>query len=487
METGTSGLAHGPRTFIRGLDFVVTVDPLDRVIRDATLVIEGDRLVAVGPAEEVVRSHVPGPADAVIEGRGLGATPGFVDTHVHLSETLTRAGVPDHLGTRDWVFHWIMPFYGRLTTEDERVAVALGAVEMLRSGTTCFLDMGAVNDPRSTVPVLAGMGIRGVTGRHAADVRPAVEPAGWSDAMMDHHFFPDARSALEELEACVRELDGAGDGRIRCWVNIQGKEPCSAELHIGARELAERLGVGTTYHIASTIEEARSLKQRVGTTPIARIAALGGLGANLVLAHAVAATDEEVALLAAHDTKVAFCPGTSLKLAKGATRIGKYPEMMEAGVTVSLGTDGVSASGNLDLKRQMYLVAGLFKDARMDPQAIGAVRAVRMATIDGARALGMQDEIGSLEPGKKADLVLFDLDHVEWVPYRDPAQALVWSASSGSIAQTWVGGRQVFVDGAVTTVTDESDLRREARERADRLVGMKAIKGADRTHRPVYP
>jgi cytosine/adenosine deaminase-related metal-dependent hydrolase len=318
-------------------------------------------------------------------------------------------------------------------------------------------------------------------------VRPAVEPAGWSDAMMDHHFFPDARSAVEELEACVRELDGAGDGRIRCWVNIPGKEPCSAELHIGARELAERLGVGTTYHIASTIEEARSLKQRVGTTPIARIAALGGLGANLVLAHAVAATDEEVALLAAHDTKVAFCPGTSLKLAKGATRIGKYPEMMEAGVTVSLGTDGVSASGNLDLKRQMYLVAGLFKDARMDPQAIGAVRAVRMATIDGARALGMQDEIGSLEPGKKADLVLFDLDHVEWVPYRDPAQALVWSASSGSIAQTWVGGRQVFVDGAVTTVTDESDLRREARERADRLVGMKAIKGADRTHRPVYP
>ena len=139
---------------------------------------------------------------------------------------------------------------------------------------------------------------------------------------------------------------------------------------------------------------------------------------------------------------MAFCPGTSLKLAKGATRIGKYPEMLRAGVTVGLGTDGVSASGNLDLKRQMYLVAGLFKDARMDPEAVGAARALRMATFDGARALGMEGEIGSLEPGKKADFVLFDLDHVEWTPYRDPLQALVWSASSpASGRRGWTGVR----------------------------------------------
>jgi 5-methylthioadenosine/S-adenosylhomocysteine deaminase len=462
--------AAGGRTFLQGLDFAVTVDPADRVIHDATLVVEGQRLLAVGPAPEVRRALRPGPGDVVVDGTRLGATPGFVDTHVHLSETLTRASFPDRLGTRAWVFHWVMPWYGQLTTEDERVGVTLGALELLRSGTTCFLDMGALIDPRATVPELARTGIRGVTGRHAADIRPAATPAGWSPAMMDRHFFPDARAALEELEACVRDLDGTAGGRIRCWVNIQGKEPCSAELHVGARELAERLGVGTTYHVASTLEEARLVERRHGRTPIARLAALGGLGPNLVLAHAVAASDEEVALLAEHDTKVAFCPGTSLKLAKGATRIGKYPEMLAAGVTVGLGTDGVSASGNLDLKRQMYLAAGLFKDARMDPEAVGAARALRMATIDGARALGMADEIGSLEPGKRADLVLFDLDHVEWVPYRDPVQALVWSASSASIRQTWVDGRPVLVDGTVTTVPDEAELRAEARARADRLV-----------------
>ena len=461
---------RGRRIFVEGLDFALTVDSDDRVIRDATLVVEGDRFLAVGPAGEVARSLRPEPTDVTMDGAGLGAAPGFIDTHVHLSETLSRASFPDCLGTRAWVFHWVMPFYGQLTEEDERLSVILGAIEMLRSGTTCFLDMGALRDPRVTVPALSEIGIRGITGRHAADVRPPTVPRGWSDEMMDRHFFPDAATALEELEACVRELNGAGDGRIGCWVNIQGKEPCSAELHVGARELAEQFGVGTTYHIASTVEEARSAQQRYGKTPVARIAALDGLGSNLVLAHATAVAEDEIALLAHHDTKVAFCPGASLKLAKGATAVGKYPEMMEADVTVGLGTDGVSAAGSLDLKRQMYLAAGLFKDCRRDPTSVGAEDALRMATIDGARALGMESEIGSLEPGKKADFVLFDLDHVEWVAYQDPVQALVWSASSASICQTWVGGRALFREGVVTTAPDESELRDEARERAARLI-----------------
>ncbi|MGH2964414.1 MAG: amidohydrolase family protein [Solirubrobacterales bacterium] len=463
-------MSHHGRTFVEGLEFVLTVDSGNRMIRDATLVVEGDRLLAVGPASEVARSLEPEPTDVTVDGSRLGATPGFIDTHVHLSETLSRASFPDCLGTRAWVFHWVMPFYGQLTEEDERLSVILGAIEMLRSGTTCFLDMGALRDPRATVPALSELGIRGVTGRHAADVRPAAVPRGWSDEMMDRHFFPDAATALEELEACVRELNGAGDGRIGCWVNIQGKEPCSAELHVGARELAERLGVGTTYHIASTVEEARSTERRYGKTPVARIAALEGLGSNLVLAHATAVAEDEIALLAQYDTKVAFCPGTALKLAKGATRVGKYPEMMDAEVTVGLGTDGVSASGNLDLKRQMYLAAGLFKDSRRDPASVDAQGALRMATIEGARALGMDNEVGSLERGKKADFVLFDLDHPEWVTYQDPLQALVWSATSASIHQTWVGGRALFREGIVTTAPDELELRQEARERAIRLV-----------------
>jgi cytosine/adenosine deaminase-related metal-dependent hydrolase len=297
--------------------------------------------------------------------------------------------------------------------------------------------------------------------------------------MVEHHFFPSARVALQELEACVRDLDGYGEGRIGCWVSIQGKEPCSPELHVGARDLAERLGVGTTYHIASSAKEARISEEKYGLTPIARMERLGALGSNLVLAHAVAVTDEEIEILGRHDSKVAFCPGTSLKLAKGATAIGRYPEMIDAGLTVGLGTDGVSASGNLNLMRQMYLAAGLFKDARMDPSLLGARRALRMATIEGARALGLDQDIGSLTPGKQADFVVFDLDHPEWVPHQDPIQALVWSATSASILETWVAGRALFKDGSITTIDDEAMLRRDALARAKALLRRAGLGRAD--------
>lgn len=459
---------------IEHLQFAMTVDKDDQVVRDAALLIQGDRILDIGTTVHVRDRLGATSPDRIINGSRLGAMPGLIDTHVHLSETLSRAVFPDVLATRAWVFHWAKPYYAHVNEEDEQVSVLLGTAEMLRSGTTCFLDMGAQNDAGLTAKAAAQIGIRGIVGRHAADRRPAEIPDGWSKEMMDHHFFPNHHAALEALEESVHQWNDYANGRIRCWVNIEGKEPCSLELHVGARELAERLGVGTTYHIATSIEEAQVSQRKYGKWPITRIAENNGLGSNLVLAHAVAVTDEEVNLLARSGTAVAFCPSTSLKLAKGATAIGKYPEMISAGVTVSLGTDGVSASGNLNMHRQAYLVAGLFKDARLDATLIGARQAIRMATIDGAKALGWAEEIGSLEAGKKADFVLFDLDHHEWTPYSDPLQALVWSASPASIAQTWVAGEPIFQNGKIQTL-DESSLRVEARRRASEIVARAGL------------
>lgn len=457
------------RTLIEHLDFACTVNTSDEVIKDAAVLIEDQWIADIGTTVELQDRHQRNSLDRIIDGTLTGICPGFVDTHVHLSETLSRAAFPDHLDTRTWVFHWAKPFYAHVNEDDEYVSVLLGATEMLRSGTTCFLDMGAQNDPGVTVRAIEKVGMRGITGRHAADNPPEKLPKGWSEEMVAHHFFPDTQTALRELENCVRRWDRSAGGRIRCWVNIEGKEPCSLDLHVGARALAEKLGVGTTYHIATSIEEAEVCQRKHDCWPVTRIANAGGLGANLVIAHGSAVSDDEVELLARHGTRVAFCPGTSLKLGKGATRIGKYPEMIDAGVTVGLGTDGVSASGNLNLMRQMYAVAGLFKDARNDPTAIGARQALRMATIDGAKALDWDKEIGSLEVGKRADFILFDLDHIEWTPYTDPLQALVWSATSASINQTWVDGQVLYRDGQVQTI-DESSLKREARQRAAAIV-----------------
>ena len=473
------------RTLIEHLQFALTVDEGNSVLRDAAILVDGDRISDIDTTERVLERLGDAPVDRRIDGSSYGIIPGLIDTHVHLSETLSRAVFPDVLATRAWVFHWAKPFYAHVHESDEHTSVTLGVTEMIRSGTTCFLDMGAQNDAGVTARAAGAAGIRGIVGRHAADRRPEQAPPGWSEEMMDHHFFPNHEVALDALKDAVTTWNGYADGRVRCWVNIEGKEPCSLELHVGARRLAEDLGVGTTYHIASSIEESRVSQKKYGQWPVGRIAENGGLGGNLVLAHAVAVTDAEVEMMSVHGTSVAFCPSTSLKLAKGATAIGKYPEMIQAGVSVGLGTDGVSAAGNLNLHRQVHLVAGLFKDARMDPLLVGAQKALRMATIDGATALGWADEIGSLEVGKKADFVLFDLEHHEWTPYSDPLQALVWSASAASIAQTWVDGKQLFANGTVLTV-NEGSLRAEARERAAEIVRRAGLDSSVPTTTTLY-
>jgi len=453
------------RILLEHLEFLLTVDRDDAVIRDAAVVLDNDRIVDLGPTSQVASRHRRADFSEILDGRRRGMIPGFVDAHVHLSETLSRGVFPDDLDTRTWVFHWAKPFYAHVSPEDEGVSALLSCAEMIRCGTTCLLDMGAQNDPAETVQAMAKIGIRGITGRHAADNPPASPPAGWSAEMMRHHFFDSTERALKVLEETVGQWNNFARGRIRCWVNIEGKEPCTLALHVGARELAARLGVGTTYHLATSIEEAHISEKRYGCWPIERVAEAGGLGSNLVIAHGVAVNDRELRLLSEHHTKVAFCPGTSLKLAKGAAAFGRYPEMLSSGITVGLGTDGVSASGNLNLFRQMYVAAGLFKDARHNAALVGARRALRMATIDGARALLWDHEIGSIEVGKKADFVLFDLNHFEWVPYADPVQTLVWSASPASIAETWVGGVPLFRSGKILGV-DEEALAIEARMRA---------------------
>ncbi len=476
------------RKLIENLDVLFQLDKDDTILRNSSIVLDGDRIADVGPAAEVARRHDRSSFGAIMDGRQRALCPGFIDAHVHLSETLSRGVFPDNLNTRAWVFNWAKPFYAHIDPEDEYWGTLLGICEMLRSGTTCFLDMGSQFDPAHVVDAIERSGIRGITGRHAADNRPKDIPEGWSEEMMRHHFFDDAQTALAALEDCVRRFNGRAGGRIRCWVNIEGKEPCSLELHVGARALSERLGVGTTYHLATSIEEARVCEKNHGVWPVSRIHAAGGLGSNLVIAHCVAVNDDDLEALSARNVKVAFCPCSSLKLGKGASAIGRYEEMLGKGVTVGLGTDGVSAAGNLNLMRQMHIVSGLFKDAHINPDAVGARKALRMATIEAAGALLWDNEIGSIEVGKQADFILFDTDHIEWTPYHDPLQTLVYSASVNSIAETWVAGRALYKAGRITSL-DEAEIKQKARERAAaavRRAGLVDLQTAASTTTQLY-
>src|SRR6185436_13560210 len=179
-----------------------TVDKANRVLRNASVAIDADRIAELRPGIE--RAGF----DQVIDGRGHGMTPGFIDSHVHLGETLSRAVFPDSLPTRDWVFNWAKPFYAHTDARDELVGSQVAMAEMLRCGTTCFLDMGAHNDVAGIVAAIERSGMRGITGRHACDVRPAKAPAGWSEDMLAHHYFPSAKAALQALERVVKEHHG---------------------------------------------------------------------------------------------------------------------------------------------------------------------------------------------------------------------------------------------------------------------------------------
>jgi 5-methylthioadenosine/S-adenosylhomocysteine deaminase len=460
---------------IENVDYLLAVDAQDSVLEHASIVVENGRITGIGSASEVAARSQGKKFDKTIDGSNTMLMPGLVDAHVHLSEAYSRGLFPDNLSTRPWVFNWAKPFYSAVDEEAERWSVQLACLELIKSGTTCFLDMGSQNDVGITVREAGRSGLRGITGRHAADVKPTQIPPGWKKEMVDHHFFKDADEALAALEACVVQWDKYASGRIRCWVNIEGKEPCSPALHKGSRELAERLGVGTTYHISSSIEEAEVSKRRYGVWPVTRLAQMDALGPNLVLAHVVAATKEEIKLLAEHGTKVAFCPGTSLKIAKGATKIGMYPEMLDAGVTVALGCDGVSAAGALDMTRQLYLAAGLFKDCRMNAEMVPAARAIRMATIDGAAALMWDKEIGSVEVGKRADLIMFDLNQIEWVPCHDPVQTLVYSATGSSVKNSIIDGEVVMESRKVLTL-NEDEIVRQARRLSPVVTSRSGLK-----------
>jgi len=460
---------------ITDIDVVLTVDAENSMVEHASVVVEDGIIEAVGPTTEIDETYHEPDFDRVIDGSDTLLMPGLVDAHFHLSEHLSRGLFPDNLATRPWVFNWAKPYYSAVDEEAEIWSTRMACLEMIKTGTTCFLDMGSQIEPGITVETAAETGIRGITGRHAADVKPDEIPPYWSEEMVEHHFFEDADEALAALEESVREWNNYADGRIRCWANIEGKEPCSPELHRGASELAEELGVGTTYHVASSIEEAEGSEKKYGMWPVERLADIGALGPNVVLAHVVAAKDHEIELLAEHDTKVAFCPGTSFKLAKGAANIGKYPEMLEAGITIPLGCDGTSAAGSADLLKQMHIVAGLFKDARMDPEQIPATKAIRMGTIDGARALLWDDEIGSVEVGKRADLIMFDLKDIEWSPFHRPEQTLVYSANAHNVKHTIVDGELVMEDREVKTM-DEAEVKKQARHHAERIAEESGLK-----------
>jgi cytosine/adenosine deaminase-related metal-dependent hydrolase len=418
---------------------VVTMDAERRIVLDGSVLIDGERIAQVGPAAAV---RPPRPPARIIDGRGRLVIPGFVDTHVHLSEHLARGLVPDEVPVDRYVPDWYAPLYAAISPEEEAAAAQLACLEMLRTGTTTFCEAGTLFDVPAVAAAVEATGMRAIVGRWS-----------WDLARGPGRLAMSTDEALRGTEEVLAAVNGGGTARVRAWPLLIGFGTCSEALIRGAHDLAVRHATGWgMMHFAS-----HPSRKTADTLPLAALEAWGVLGPGTKLAHMVYVDDGDIALLARRDVKVAHCPSAALKHVKGLAAHGRFADMLDAGVSVSLGGDSANGSNHFDMLRLMYLAALVPKDARLDPAVMPPERVLEMATIHGARALGLEREIGSLEPGKRADLVVFDLDRPEWRPLLDPVNTLVYSASGASVRTVLVDGRIVIDDGRVATV-DERDV-----------------------------
>ncbi len=425
----------------------VTMDARRRIIRDAAVAVVGDRIAAIGKMAEVKAAFS---SPQVIDAHDKVVLPGLVNAHLHFYHQLHRGVAPDWLDGHEWSNYVHGKFAPHITPEAERWAALATLIETLRSGATTFLAAGSYN-PSVVMEAIGAVGLRGFEGRRTFD-----------RTILGHTWLvDDTQTCLRENERVLREFaDGRAGGRIRPCVDIVGLGRCSDELLVKSKEMAERYGALLNLHECAFVQQVEEVKSRTGRTPIAHLAHLGVLGSNVVLVHMIHVTDEEIAILKRHDAKVVHCPTTALKLTYGLSRAGRFPEMMEAGVTLAIGSDCGDCSNYNDMIRVMYLAALLFKDARFNAKIMGAETALEMATLAGARALGLENEIGSLEPGKKADIILVSTRRADWVPVHNEIYNLVYSASASSVDTVLVDGRVILDAGRVLTVDEEEVLVR---------------------------
>lgn len=434
---------------------VVTMNPSRHVITDGAVVIVGDRIAAVGKTADLDEWE----AKEIVDGRRFVVVPGLVNTHIHITgEPLTRGYVPDNTPFVENVFEWLVPLYSVHTAADEGLSAQLAAVEMLKTGTTTFLEAGTVHFVDEVVESLTATGIRGCIGKWVWDLPP--EP---------YRYRQTTEQAIENLRKTLEDHRLAADGRLQAWAILIGHTTCSDPLWRAATELAKEYETGMNFHMSPAPTDPAGFLQEFGHRPMVHLAELEVLGRNVCMTHCVHVDDEEISLIAEHQTSVAHCPTTALKVAYGVTQVGKFPEMVDRGINVSIGIDGNNASNYADMYRATYLVAGLFKDARRDPDVFPAEKAFAMATLGGAHSLGMESEIGSIEPGKKADLVLHDTDRPEWRPLLNVVNQLVWSADGRSVHTVFVDGRKV-VDNYRCTTVDEERLYAAAQTAGEAIV-----------------
>lgn len=420
---------------------VITVDPARRVLPHGAVAIDGTDIVAVDTAEAVGAGFT---GREVIDTTGDIVLPGLVNTHGHAPMVLYR-GLADDLALMDWLQRYIFPAEAKTVSPDMvRVGTRLAALEMIESGTTTFTDMYYFEEEIARAARAAGL--RGVLGETVISfpVADAKTPA----------------DALARAEAFIVEFQH--DSLITPAVAPHSAYTLQRETLLACRDLAVKYGVPLLIHLAETKDEVRTIQDSSHLSPTAYLESIGFWSPRVVAAHGVWVDDDDIAILKRRGVGVSHNPESNMKLASGVAPVPKY---LAAGVAVGLGTDGAASNNDLDMFEAMRQAAFLHKLETRDPRAVPATQALEMATMGGARVLGLQDAIGSLEPGKRADVIVVGTNRARQTPLYDPISQLVYATHGDDVKTTIVNGRVLMRDRKVLTL-DEAAVLADARRLA---------------------
>ena len=423
---------------------LLTMDEHDTIVHGDLLVRDG-RIASVGEIGQT--------ADIVIDAAGCAVLPGFVQTHIHLCQTIFR-GAADDLPLLDWLKKRVWPMEAAHDAASVKASARLGVAELIKGGTTCALTMETVNHTEEVFRVVEATGFRATVGKCMMDKGDDVPAA----------LHEQTEASIDESLALLADWHGKANGRIRFCFAPRFALSCSSALLARVAKLAREHNVIVHTHASENKNECALVEGETGLRNVAYLDSLGISGRHVVLTHCVHLDAAEFETLANTQTNVAHCPSSNLKLGSG---IAEITRMLDQGISVSLGADGAACNNRLDMFTEMRTMA-LLQKAMHGPEAMPARQALRIATIEGAKALGLEKEIGSLKLGKRADVVVVNLEALHSTPSSsDPVSALVYSAEASDVQSVVIDGQLVMRDRELLTL-DESSVRKDAnRERVE--------------------
>ncbi|WP_026366267.1 5'-deoxyadenosine deaminase [Salinicoccus albus] len=428
---------------------IITADDNNEIIY-GDLLIENDCITQIAP--QIDAYHV----DQVIEARGKTVIPGFIQTHIHLCQTIFR-GQADDMELLDWLKRRIWPLEAAHDEESNYYSAMLGLGELIQGGTTTIVDMETVHHTDAAFQAIAASGIRALSGKVMMDYGDE------TPLLLQENTDDSVQESVDLLEKW-HDFD---NGRIKYAFSPRFVISCSEALLTQVRDLSAHYGVHIHSHAAESSGEIEIVRNRTGMRNVTYLDYLGLASERLILAHCIWLDDEEKSIIKDRRVKVSHAPGSNLKLASG---IADVPEMMNQGAKVSLGADGAPCNNNLNMLNEMRLAAGIHKPAH-GAAAMNAQTVFRMATIEGAKAIGMEDEIGSLEVGKKADLSILDMNDFHVFPSYDvdPVSRIVYAAAASDVETTIINGKVIMKNREIKNI-DKNIVLKEADKSIKRLM-----------------